>query len=338
MTKPIDHSDDILVVRNDRLGDMLLALPTIPFLRSLYPSKKIHFWANPANADIIQYVDGIDQVILAPVSWTPSIIERLRQLKIGTAYCLRATHANARALKRAKIPVRIGTTRRWYSWQFTHRINLSRRKSNLHEAELNLLMVDRNINTSEAVFPSLTIPKDASDSVSKLLYDRHIEPDERIVIIHPGSGGSAREWHVGYFRELGNMIAHSCGIKVVVTGGINETEKCRKAAGDTHINLSGRTNLLELTALLLRSDLIVTNSTGPLHLAVALGKKALGLYPPVKDCLPARWGPFRHQEWAMVPELPLCKRCTDGRISSCACMETLTPQMVFNKAIDILDK
>lgn len=331
-----EYPGDILIVRNDRLGDMLLALPTVSLLRSLYPSKNIHFWANPANADIIRCVSGIKQVVLSPDSWSPSVIDELKKLSIGRAYCFRATFANARALKQAGIPVRVGTSRRWYSCLFSNRINLSRRGSTLHEADLNLLMVDRNRTLSDAGFPSITVPVDVIETVNRLLIEHGVKNHERIITIHPGSGGSAREWPTLFFRELSDRLLRTKKIRVIVTGGSNEIDKCREVANNHHPNLAGETSLLELTAIMLRSDLIIANSTGPLHLAVALGRKVLGLYPPVKDCLPGRWGPFRHPEWALKPDLPLCRKCKPGKVSSCACMDSLTPDTVFDKAITIL--
>ena len=330
--------NDILVVRNDRLGDALLALPTIPSLKKIYPDSPVHFWASPAVAPLIRFVDGVDRVIVGNDRKAPKALRQLSSLPIRIAYCLRPTFNNAWILKRSGIPKRIGTSRRWYSFLFTHRIRLQRSGINRHETDLNLDLINEGENRDVAPFPTISIPDAEIEAVRRLLEQSGIDREKPLVVIHPGSGGSAREWSAEYYRTLAESLAEQVHAEIIVTGVEGEMEKCRKVAGDKYLNLCGKTSLIQLSALVLQSELLVTNSTGPLHLTIALGKKGLGIYPPVKDCLPSRWGPYGHPDWALMPDLPLCSSCKPGEISSCACLEKLLPERVFEKARELLQK
>lgn len=330
--------EGLLVVRNDRIGDAILALPVIPPLRKAFPESSIYFCASPTAAPLVRCVEGIDGVVEGIDSRCEPENPRLTTLSLRTAFCLRPTFANAWRLFRAGIPVRVGTSRRIYSALFTHRINLPRRRTRLHETELNLKLLAAVGVEGEAFFPRVTIPENLLRTVGLMLPDASRRPDCRLVIVHPGSGGSAREWPVQYFRELADRLTERGNATVIVTGLRGEESKCQTVAKGGHLNLCGKTDLLELAAVISKVGLVVSNSTGPLHIAALLGVRSIGLYPPLADCLPERWGPFGHPEWAMVPDLPLCRRCHPGEISPCACMEALRPEQLFERASQLIDE
>ncbi len=100
---PIE-TPDILIVRNDRLGDAILALPVVPVLRDIYPGHRIHFWASPPVAPLMRCVEGIDNVISGPDTGSPTVLDQLRELPIGVAYCLRPTYANAVSYTHLTLP------------------------------------------------------------------------------------------------------------------------------------------------------------------------------------------------------------------------------------------
>ncbi len=330
------HLPDILIVRNDRLGDTILALPAINAIREIYPDYNIHFWAAPNIAPLIRCVQGVSEVIEGHDRNNFHIADRIKNMPIGIAYCMRATFGNAWVLKKSKIPLRIGVSRRWYSFLFNGRKGISRRKSKMHEADLNISLVRTLVEKQKGRFPKIKIPLVNYERIKQRFIENEIDIEDPYIVIHPGSGGSASDWPLEYFRELADLVKTETGFNVIVTGISSEKMKCRFVADDKHLDLSGQTNLLDLAALLDRSQLTICNSTGTLHLANALGRKVTGIYPPKKNCLPQRWGPYGRLEWALTPELPLCKKCQPGEISSCRCMETLKPSTVFEKCLDTL--
>jgi len=344
----LTETADLLIVRNDRLGDAILALPTIPILQKTYPDSRIHFWASPYVTPLIECVKGVGLVFSGSDKDGKHMLNELKRTQIGTAYCLRSTFSNAVTLKRAGIPKRVGTSRRWYSLLFTDRVNVKRHGINKHEADLNIDMIGVDSVIGATVFPEIIIPKDITLGKGGIYNTELLRTINRgstnyeanlpLIVIHPGSGGSARDWPVQYFQQLADSLKQEINANIVVTGSKAEADICKIVTGEYHLNLSGKTDLIELAALLNRADLTISNSTGPLHLAVALGKKVLGIYPPVTDCLPSRWGPYGHPGWALIPEVSLCKKCRPGEFSSCACMESLSPELVLSKCLEILDE
>ncbi len=334
--KSTNGKSDILLVRNDRLGDTILSLPTVTALKKWYPNKKIHFLSAPFIAPLMNCIEGIDTVISAPDYGCSISLKQLQKLPIQTAFCLRPTLSNVLTLFRAGIPERVGTSRRLYSSLFTHRINQSRRDSNKHEADLNLELLEEMGITGTRQFPPIQLPKSVTDKVDKLLELNVRKKNRPIIIIHPGSGGSAREWSVRYFQIVADTLSKEIDVNIIVTGSPSELEKCSIVGSNNHADLSGKTDLLELTVLIQKADLFISNSTGPLHLAGMIGTKVIGIYPPIQDCLPSRWGPYTHPEQALMPDLPICQKCHPGAFSSCECLENLLPATVIQKAVSLL--
>jgi len=333
--RPLNPPSRILIVRNDRLGDTLLALPVVSRLKRSLPGSEIFFVCAPAIAPLIECVEGVDKVIAFDDRSALSHIEEIRSLNADCSICLRPSLTNALALFRVGIGARVGTARRWYSFLFNHRVNISRRQSGAHEADLNLALIESFGIKEEGSFPKFRLLSSAIEAAHRIRTDNGIESDRRLAILHPGSGGSARNWPPQYFSQL-SLLLKKNGLSVAITGTHAERSLCDTAAGSEAVNLAGRTDLLTLTALINTASIFIAASTGPLHLAVALGKPVVGLYPPVADCLPIRWGPYGHPEYAITPDLPLCERCVPGKFSPCRCMEQITPDLVFDRAMKIL--
>lgn len=328
---------DILVLRNDRLGDTILTLPVVAALKRKHPERKIHFLTSQGVGSLLEFVEGIETVIKSSADNAIECVNTLQNLPIKTAFCLRPTFKNALALRRSKIPMIVGTSRRWFSFLFSKRVNVSRKKSGLHESDLNLLTCGLEPGMQNNEFPKVKIPIRFIESIENRIYPEFEKTDRDYFVIHPGSGGSASEWSTNYFGALADMISAKFGWKCVVTGLEVEKTKCSEVAKNKHLILCGETSLLELSALLSKARLFIGNSSGPLHLAVLMGTQAIGLYPPLRNCQADRWAPFGHYEYTVSPDLPECRKCIQGEFSSCACMEFLTPEDVFNQCQSIIE-
>jgi ADP-heptose:LPS heptosyltransferase len=115
-----------------------------------------------------------------------------------------------------------------------------------------------------------------------------------VVILHPGSGGSSARWPLAHFMALGDRLLEQ-GCEVVVTGGPGENYQNIMIDQMHRIPVfvaAGSVSLRELAALFACANLVVANSTGPLHMAVALGVPTVSVYSPLPTCHPLRWGPY----------------------------------------------
>ena len=237
--------------------------------------------------------------------------------------------------------VRVGTGYRYYSFLFNRRVYTHRKTAERHEVEYNL---DLLAPLGCAAVPAkpldvpLDIPPAARERASMLLREAGVTG--RFVVVHPGSGGSAREWPLEHFGLLARRIIEGMNLAVVVTGTGGESARAEEVARGSPgraVNLAGRLNVKELAALLQMSSLLVANSTGPLHVGVAVGTPVVGLFPQIPVMGPRRWGPYTDNARVLVPERPPdCDECAGGAGISCACMASITVETAYAAAAELL--
>ena len=131
-----------------------------------------------------------------------------------------------------------------------------------------------------------------------------------LIVLHPGSGGSCPNWPLRSFLELARGL-RGAGRAVAVTTGFRDRElaesiRREETGADSLPIFEG--DLPDLAAILHEASLVVSNSTGPLHLAAALGTPTLALHAPWPTCGPVRWGPYAGNGWALVADHPEARR------------------------------
>lgn len=237
----------------------------------------------------------------------------------------------------ARIPVRVGTGYRWYSFLFNKRVYEHRKDAKRHEAEYNInLLQALGINAAgepEFIFP---ISDEAQRTVDTLLKREHIDS---FVVLHPGSGGSARDWKAENFASLGDELERRFHLNIVLTGGKGEekiVEKVKTSMQSVAISLVGKLTLEELAALYVRAKLFVSNSTGPLHIAAMVGTPVIAFYPPILQCSAARWGPYTKKKKVFTADNILCPLCKGSACQSNICMDQITVAQVTTAAEELL--
>jgi len=328
-----------LVSRPDAIGDVVLTLPVAGRLRRAFPGCRVVLVGRAYTAAVAAacpWVDeflDLDALLALP---EPARLARLRAYGAAAIVHVFPHRELAELARQAGIPVRIGTRNRWFHWLTCNRlVALSRRHSPLHEAQLNLALlaplVPGAADTSLAEVAELVrlvpvVPLRAD--FQQLLAAR--QPGQLNVVLHPRSRGSAREWGLAHFGELARRL-HAAGHRVFVSGTAPEGAELagwlREHADCLAADLTGQLDLPEFIALLAAADGIVAGSTGPLHLAAALGRHALGLYPPIRPMHPGRWAPLGPQAEYLVFDRPACQDCR-ARPAACACLQAIAPAAV----------
>lgn len=309
--------------RTDRIGDLILTLPLVEAIRRQAPHDRIILAVRPYTAPLARLCPGVDAVLEVPdrdLSWKeiPSWVRRLRREKIDTAVFAFPRPGLALAAALARIPRRIGTARRWYCALFTHRHPDRRHESRWSEAVYNLRLLDLvGIGSPASFSPPLRIPDHLREDARQVLRTISLDPDRPYMVIHPGSGGSARDLSP---ERLGHMAAvlhrRHPDLQVLITGTESEQEvmlAAQSAAGVEARVLSHTQPLEVLAGILSGARLCLANSTGPLHLASACGTPVLGFYPFRPVCHPRRWGPLFGSFATLVPPPdPSCPSCAEG--------------------------
>lgn len=236
----------------------------------------------------------------------------------------------------------IGTGYRWYSFLFNHKTYEHRKNAGRHELEYNVnllkhLGINEPVTRENVSFDLHTNPADGQ-KIEQLLSENGVNFNYPVIIVHPGSGGSAVDWPILRFRELIEKLVRDLECTVIITGSGSEKKICSQLASGTRaINLAGALGMNELIALIGRSNMLIANSTGPIHLAAALSKNVVGFYPRITACSPERWGPYTEKRMVFSPEIN-CADCTREQCEKLNCMDTIKPDKVFEYIKRVLNR
>ena len=296
----------ILLSRTDSIGDVMLTLPLAGLLKARFPGVRITFLGRTYTAPVLRRCQHVDHVMTLEElqhDGEAAAVERLRALQADAVVHVFPQRMVARWCKAAGIPLRIGTSHRWWHW-FTcnQRVSFSRRKSELHEAQLNVKLLEplgfRETPSLEqlAAANGFRVPT-ATDAVRALLHPGRVH-----VIMHPLSKGSAVEWGAERFTALIKAL-DPLRYQVLITGTAAEADRYRAVlpCDLPHVtDVGGQLDLDALIALIGACDALVAASTGPLHVAAACGIRAIGLYSPKRPIHPGRWAPIGTDVHALV--------------------------------------
>jgi len=284
----------LLVVRDDRLGDLVVTLPALDRLRDAYPAATLALLVQPTLAPLAELFAPVDVVLTVSRDRTATI-ETLRDFAPDAAICVSRRPGAAWALRSAGVRRVTGTGRRWFSALFDRTVAISRRGTPRHELEHALDLAMRGGASPGPIRFPLEIPEEVRLSVDEWLRSMGIERSP--VVIHPGTGGSCPPWPAERWRELA-LELREAGHPLVVSRGPGDAETLIPFRGDGFVEFGGR--LQELAALLERASVVASNSTGPIHLAAALGRPALAIHAPWRSCGADRWGPWGERGRALV--------------------------------------
>ena len=325
--------EKILVVRTDRIGDLVLTTPLFQALKQNYPRLKVSALVSDYARPILENNLFVDEVITYSPANQNSLLNTLKEKRFNVAVLVYPRFGLAWLTYRAGIPVRIGTAYRWYSILFTHKIHQHRKRVARHEIEYNLELLTLLGLKVQGILPGIFLSKSELQAAEQLLQKHGLRPEDLKVVIHPGGGRSSLRWSVNNFAELACKIANELGGKIILTGLENErslTDRISRELQGEVIDLTGKLNLRELAAVLTRANLIITNSTGPMHMAAALGVKVVALFCPIKTASPVRWGPCGQGHQVLLPPVTPC-HCSVDRCRRGNCMDLITVAEVFNR-------
>ena len=161
------------------------------------------------------------------------------------------------------------------------------------------------------------------------------------VIVHPG-GFDARRWQGRHYMKLAQGLAGE-GFGVVLTGTANEQRhffqeaSIKEVDAPNILDLMGQISLRELMAVIAASNIVVSGSTGPAHLAAALGVRTVSLFDPRRNQSPTRWKPLG-QGIILLPEVPTCEKCIYEACPFWDCLDRITVDEVLSRVCQVFEK
>ena len=207
MIKP----QNLLIVRTDRIGDVVLTLPLAEILKKYFPACKITFLIREYTRSIVEGNPFIDEVlILQENEGRPLIRENIKKISVqnfDSCIIVYPTFSLALIIYLTQIKNIVGTGYRWYSFFFNHKVFQHRKYAEMHELEFNIKLLEvfgikEKIDKNDVNFNLIVKENQKVNEFVK----RAIKEDKKLVIIHPGSGGSAVDLPVEKFKELVLML------------------------------------------------------------------------------------------------------------------------------------
>jgi ADP-heptose:LPS heptosyltransferase len=277
----------ILISRTDSIGDVILTLPLCGWLKQHEPAHEIYFLCQNLTASIVRKSAFVDQVIIwdGELPEVDAIIHVFPSIEI------------AQLARKKSIPIRIGTSHRWYHWLTCNKLeHFSRINSELHESQLNFKLVKK-------IYPLADIP-DLATMPKYIGWDVHedgngfIDKDRFNLVMHIKSRGSAKEWDASNYLKLARTLGDR--FNIVLTGTDTEKAIIQEEIPDIFdlknvTDTTGKLSLDQLCGLIQASDGLLACSTGPLHIAAVSGIHTLGLFPLKKPMHAGRWKPIGEQ-------------------------------------------
>ena len=334
-----DRLRSILVASPNWLGDAVLALPVLANLRRSFPVARIALLVRPWLSPLFRSLPFVDELVELPrkgeLMWAATA---LRRRHFELALLLPNSFRTGLISRLAGIPHRVGYMTDGRGPLLTVGVRPPS-GTLLHQADSYLSLL-RALKWDAWVHPTgFLLPPESDAEAEKLLSGSGLLPHATVIGITPGASyGTAKRWPAERFAAVADRLAERLGTVALLFGAPQEaslTKIVRERMRGTAIDFGGRTTLTELASLLRRCALLLTNDTGAMHLASALGTSCIALFGPTD---PRRTGPLGsgHQ---VLQDPPTCSPC---RYRDCPidhrCMQGLDVERVVAAAEAVLTR
>jgi heptosyltransferase-2 len=333
---------NILIIRTDRIGDVALSTPVIKVLREAFPKSKISFMARPCAKGILEGNPYLDRVIIydkynRQKNWLESIkfALKLRKNNFDLAVILHPTkRANIIAFL-AKIPETVGYDKN-FGFLLSKRIKDEKLKGLKHEAEYNFELL-KLLGIKEVSRETLINVSDSDICrLDKMLDERNFSKRDDFFVIHPAASCPSKIWPQGNFNRVAQKLVQDLGLKLILVCTKENQSICDEVAkgiAEDKVTFFIDLPIKKLAALFKRAKFLISNDSGPVHIAVASGCPVVDIFGRNQPGLsPKRWGPLDKTS-IVLHRPPDCKPCLAHNCQSdFACLSNITVEDVFNAA------
>jgi heptosyltransferase II len=295
----------ILIVRTDRIGDVVLTTPCLKVLRQTYPNAWITLMVTPITKDLVSENPYIDEIILDDRKkknkgfWGfMKLIKELCKKKFDLAIIFHTKRRANLACFLANIPMRLGYKNNKFGFLLTHPIRDTRHEGKKHETQYCLdVLRFLGIKPSDCEL-HVSMTNESREWFQKFLNKNKISKKDFLVGIHPGGSDPSRHWPEHYYSILVDSIIDKYGCKVVFLGGhdtiiaADNIKRFSKHLGYVY-DLTGKTNLHQITHILQRCNMFVSNESGILHIGSSVGVPTVAIFTRNQPGInPERWAPL----------------------------------------------
>ena len=344
---------NLVAVRLDNVGDLVMLGPALRTVRRVLSEARITLMASGAGPQVAPLLPWIDDVMVERVVWQDAsaqlaldpgrergLIDRIGGRGFDAALIFTSFSQSpwppAYACYLAGIPLRAGQAADFGGSLLTHAVPALEREAH---------QVDRNLHLLESLGFAVTdrhlevaVPAEADVAAGRMLERAGVPPDEPFVALAAGASCEARRYRPERSAVVATGLADA-GLPVVVVGGQREVELLQPILDDNRhrpvVSLVGQTSVAELTAVLARAAVVVTNDSGPMHLADAVGRPQVVLFSGTD--LESQWRP-RRSPTRLLRRPTFCSPCYRFDCPfDLACLD-IPPDEVVGEVLDLLDE
>jgi heptosyltransferase I len=330
----------ILIIKPSAIGDVVHTLPILKLVRTQFPKAHITWLVTPQCASLLEEHPLLDEVLLFErrrfgAGWrdpkaAAGIIRFARDLRakqFDLVLDLQGLFRSGWMAWQTGAPIRVGfANAREFAWAFyTHRVPIATMEQHAIERYLTLAEtigcprgpVDFTFNTDDATRQSVTAMLSGIENFAVLL---------------PGTNWETKRWPVEKFAAMAKSLRERFSLKIITVGGPDDVQLSTQIPAD--LDLTAKTTLRQLVALLEKSSLVVANDSGPMHIASALGKPLVVPFGPTN---PIRTGPYARPDSVIRLDIP-CSPCYSRRCSHQSCLKMLEVEPVTELALQQVGK
>ncbi len=335
---------NILVISSTAIGDTILSTPAIKAIRDRYPKAKIIALFNRKNMELFENNPHIDKIVPYYGGYKKFIktIIRLRKYKVDTAVILHGNEPQATPiayLSGAKFILKVPISKK-YAFLLSNKDNGFRNPWEHHAIDVRLKTVSFIDCKPKDKRLVLSVENDEIDFINSSLNKLNIKKNHIVVGFQPGAATKHKMWPKRNFIELGKkLIATNEHLRIIITGSKSEKKLCEdiaKQIGKFAYSFAGKLSLKYLPALIKRMNLLVTNDTGTMHIAIALQTKTVSLFCPTNY-----WGVGPIQDLHLhkiIYKEKTCNPCISKKCKTPFCMNQITVNEVYNAVMEILNE
>jgi heptosyltransferase II len=339
--------EKILVVQTSFLGDTVLTLPLLSEIKRRFPGSKLSVLCTPTGRELLLDYPIVDQIIVDDKKgvdrgwkglWRKAKL--LRAQGFTLALCPHKSFRSGLLLFLARIPRRVGFVQNKSAFLFHVRVN---RDAQRHDVERTLSILEGlGIRTEDCErVLDLPIAPGLKEAVTKRLLTAGVDTTKMLVGIHPGSVWATKRWSAEGFGRLIRLLKQKYPCEILLFGGLEDAQvvaEVQNLSGNCAVSLVNRISLRELPAALSLCNLLVTNDSGPMHVAVARNVPVVAIFCATTPEL----GFYPYSAKAIVVEKHLpCRPCSSHGSRRCPlgtedCIRLIKAEEVFQAVERIL--
>lgn len=344
---PVENISKLLIVRPDAIGDMILTLPAIKAIKEALPNISITVLASPINSQLIEHLPYIDEIILdKKVTSLFGFFRYVKWIKSFGFDCAVHYYSESKTCWGAYfagIKYNLGDKAKLGLWPVLRKYGLFYRSFDQpkHVVHYNFMLAESlGIRFKDDVSLTIPVPKEGKEKAEKLLQKLGRKTIRPIVGIHLGVGGGNRPLTPEKYAYYINELSKELDCDIVITGHTEKEKEYRtvikRLVRRSLLDCVGKTDLKTLAGVLSLLDVYVGVDTGPSHLASALERPQLAIFPS-KRVKPLSWGPLNNRHFLIRNVVNCDHFCPHEHCPYTVCSDDISATDMVSKTIKLLN-